>query len=157
MKSCPTCNRTYSDDSITFCLVDGSIHSAPYEPDVTQPIRVARLTNPPPTEILVNSDALPPTIRASIPLNPPAPHPAPQLAEVSPDQKSGNFKRFIKRVLKGIMIGAPAGFIIVLIINLIFIHDKHATDAPLKGAILGAILGGLVLPTLRALIKFARK
>jgi formylglycine-generating enzyme required for sulfatase activity len=30
MKSCPTCNRTF-DDAMTFCLVDGSILSAPFE------------------------------------------------------------------------------------------------------------------------------
>src|ERR1044072_35381 len=31
MKSCPTCNRTYPDDTLAFCLVDGSVLSAPYE------------------------------------------------------------------------------------------------------------------------------
>lgn len=28
MKRCPTCNRVYSDDSLTFCLVDGMVLSA---------------------------------------------------------------------------------------------------------------------------------
>lgn len=32
MKSCPTCNRTYPDDTLAFCLMDGSVLSAPYEP-----------------------------------------------------------------------------------------------------------------------------
>ena len=31
MKSCPTCNRTYPDDTLAFCLVDGSVLSAPYD------------------------------------------------------------------------------------------------------------------------------
>jgi formylglycine-generating enzyme required for sulfatase activity len=31
MKSCPTCNRTF-EDLMTFCLVDGSILSAPFDP-----------------------------------------------------------------------------------------------------------------------------
>jgi WD40 repeat protein len=31
MKRCPTCNRTFSDESISFCLVDGSVLSAPFE------------------------------------------------------------------------------------------------------------------------------
>jgi Flp pilus assembly protein TadD len=31
MKSCPTCNRTF-EDKLTYCLVDGSILSAPFDP-----------------------------------------------------------------------------------------------------------------------------
>lgn len=51
MKQCPTCNRTYADDSITFCLADGSLLSAPYDPEATQRIPT-RNTDPPPTEVL---------------------------------------------------------------------------------------------------------
>jgi hypothetical protein len=36
MKDCPSCNRTYADDSLTFCLVDGAILSAPYDLEATQ-------------------------------------------------------------------------------------------------------------------------
>jgi hypothetical protein len=50
MKQCPQCNRTYADDSITFCLADGALLSASYDPNATQRIP-ARLTNPPPTEV----------------------------------------------------------------------------------------------------------
>lgn len=32
MKSCPTCSRTYPDDTLAFCLIDGSVLSAPYDP-----------------------------------------------------------------------------------------------------------------------------
>jgi hypothetical protein len=35
MKQCPQCKRTYSDNTTTFCLVDGAILSAPYDPDTT--------------------------------------------------------------------------------------------------------------------------
>ena len=158
MKSCPTCHRTYSDETITFCLVDGSILSAPFEPDMTQPLAAARLTNPPPTEILPYSEAVPPTIRSPFPLNPPTPNPAPQLGEFSPDQKSGKFKRIIKRVVLGIVIGAPAG----LIIGLNFPHygqpkDDAAIGGLVEGAFLGAIVVGIIWPILRALIKYARK
>lgn len=38
MKSCPACNRTYADETLTFCLEDGSILSAPYDPDETRQI-----------------------------------------------------------------------------------------------------------------------
>lgn len=53
IKRCPTCNRTYSDDSISFCLADGALLSAPYE---------AIKEEPPPTEILPAAEKpLPPT------------------------------------------------------------------------------------------------
>lgn len=34
MKSCPKCNRTF-EDTLTFCLIDGSILSAPFDPHAT--------------------------------------------------------------------------------------------------------------------------
>ncbi len=51
MKSCPTCNRTYPDDTLAFCLMDGSVLSAPYDPSETRaPTR--RSNEPPPTEVI---------------------------------------------------------------------------------------------------------
>jgi hypothetical protein len=35
MKRCPLCNRTYSNEEFTFCLDDGSLLSAPYDPKQT--------------------------------------------------------------------------------------------------------------------------
>ena len=74
MKSCPTCNRTF-EDTFTFCLVDGSILSAPFDPLATRQNPEARNTYPPPTEVLPpqsfpNRDVVPPTI------------PSPQIAYV---------------------------------------------------------------------------
>lgn len=34
MKRCPTCNRTY-EDTLTYCLMDGSVLSAPFDPKAT--------------------------------------------------------------------------------------------------------------------------
>lgn len=34
MKTCPTCQRTF-EDTLTYCLVDGSILSAPFDPQAT--------------------------------------------------------------------------------------------------------------------------
>jgi TonB family protein len=31
IKKCPTCNRTYADETISFCLADGELLSAPYD------------------------------------------------------------------------------------------------------------------------------
>jgi hypothetical protein len=52
MKSCPTCNRTYADDTFTFCLDDGALLSASYDPHGTLKISAERQTAPPQTEIL---------------------------------------------------------------------------------------------------------
>jgi hypothetical protein len=50
MKNCPKCNRTF-EDSFTFCLVDGAVLSAPYDPQATQPRPTQRITDPAPTEM----------------------------------------------------------------------------------------------------------
>lgn len=50
MKSCPTCKRTYADDTLTFCLADGALLSPPYDPHATQ-----ILPTPPPTTIAFSS------------------------------------------------------------------------------------------------------
>jgi hypothetical protein len=76
MKSCPSCNRTYSDDTITFCLVDGSVLSAPYDPNQTRRIPEPRTTQAAATEILpsASSGSRPPlqsTIRVPAPSVPP--------------------------------------------------------------------------------------
>lgn len=57
MKRCPTCDRTF-EDSFTFCLIDGSVLSAPFDLKATQDLPEPRQTTPPPTEAL----GLPPTI-----------------------------------------------------------------------------------------------
>ena len=47
MKSCPTCKRTYADETLTFCLADGALLSAPFDPHATQV-----LPTPPPTTLV---------------------------------------------------------------------------------------------------------
>ena len=49
MKQCPICNRAYADETLTYCLDDGSLLSAPYDPEATQRIPPPRITNLPPT------------------------------------------------------------------------------------------------------------
>lgn len=39
MKRCRECNRTYADDTISFCLADGQLLSASYDPAATLPLR----------------------------------------------------------------------------------------------------------------------
>ena len=55
MKQCPTCNRTYSDKSISFCLADGSLLSAPY------PTQGGEAPVIPPPTVVMPSSELPPT------------------------------------------------------------------------------------------------
>ena len=50
MKKCPTCDRTYADETLSFCLVDGAILSAPYDP-LTREESHQRNAEPPPTEV----------------------------------------------------------------------------------------------------------
>lgn len=59
IKRCPSCNRTYSDDSISFCLADGALLSAPYD---------AGREEPPPTQVLPTPTraATPPTQPANV-------------------------------------------------------------------------------------------
>jgi cell division septation protein DedD len=45
MKQCPTCSRTYADESLSYCLDDGALLSASYEPEETQRIPAARATD----------------------------------------------------------------------------------------------------------------
>src|SRR5688572_20207197 len=35
MKKCPQCRRTYADETLAFCLADGALLSAPYDPNAT--------------------------------------------------------------------------------------------------------------------------
>ncbi len=52
MKRCSECGRTYADEALTFCLDDGTLLSAPYDPQATLLISSPRTTDPNPTEVL---------------------------------------------------------------------------------------------------------
>jgi hypothetical protein len=93
MKSCPECNRTFSDETLSFCLVDGAILSAPYDPQATLVIPEPRATEPPPTEVLKLEETkqeIPPTVASPQPEQKPeelvstiaAPVPALELPEI---------------------------------------------------------------------------
>jgi peroxiredoxin len=69
MKSCPTCNRTF-EDTLTYCLIDGSILDAPFDPHATLVIPEPRQTEPPPTEVLPVEEIreeIPPTVASPQP------------------------------------------------------------------------------------------
>ena len=57
MKQCPQCKRTYADKSIAFCLADGALLSAPYDPDATLHISPTPPANLPPAEVLLSNQS----------------------------------------------------------------------------------------------------
>lgn len=61
MKRCPSCNRTYADETMSFCLADGSLLSAPYDPAKDEP---------PPTEIMPETRAAMPSTEPGKPAIP---------------------------------------------------------------------------------------
>jgi hypothetical protein len=67
MKSCPSCQRTYIDDTFTFCLDDGALLSASYNPQLTLQMPAARDTDQPRTDTLGA-----PSPPGSLPASPPA-------------------------------------------------------------------------------------
>jgi len=90
MKRCPQCNRTYTDDALSFCLDDGSplvSAAAPssFDPSATVQYPQSRETTPPPTIAYPGQSAPPPP---QSPAPPPAwspmPPPAPQKRSVWP-------------------------------------------------------------------------
>jgi hypothetical protein len=52
MKRCPVCNRTYADDTLSFCLDDGTPLSGPYDPHATLRMDAGHGADPAATEIL---------------------------------------------------------------------------------------------------------
>ncbi|HEX6188862.1 MAG TPA: hypothetical protein VFZ40_12360 [Pyrinomonadaceae bacterium] len=52
MKRCPACNRTFSDETLSFCIADGQLLSASYDSPATLPLAPARATDGAVTEII---------------------------------------------------------------------------------------------------------
>jgi hypothetical protein len=86
MKRCPTCNRTYTDPALNFCLEDGTplaADNATTAPDLNATVRYpsARDTSePPPTEIYRPQQPAPSPRPAPPPPPPPTPQTPPQWA-----------------------------------------------------------------------------
>jgi hypothetical protein len=65
MKQCPTCQRTYADDTLVYCLDDGSVLAAVYDPQATQIIAPPRHTDPMPTAVFLPPSVAPPQERTA--------------------------------------------------------------------------------------------
>ena len=114
MKSCPTCNRTYPDDTLAFCLVDGSVLSAPYDPGKPAQAASAPGGNWQPTEVLTPS--LQSTITAQHP-----PEPWAQRRAGTSTERRGN-----RLLLFGIV---AAVFVLVVVVGLYFLWPSPSLGA----------------------------
>lgn len=96
IKRCPDCNRTYSDESISFCLADGALLSAPFD---------RKNDEAPPTEIFSAEDRPVASSRPIPPTEPPKP-PVPTMTSLGgqnytpfkadrPEPKRSSSGRFI--------------------------------------------------------------
>lgn len=93
MKSCPACNRTF-EDTMTFCLIDGSVLSAPFDAKATQDHPATRHTDPSPTAILD------PGPRVSNPIQPTQDNnrPTPPETIASPTPTSGTLAETVSSI-----------------------------------------------------------
>src|SRR5262245_36374460 len=90
MKRCPTCKRTYPDDTLAFCLIDGSVLSAPFDAQGNQPHNAR--TEPPPTEVFHQSPARSDTVPAPRPqVTIPGYSPAPLPTQAAPSNSSAKW------------------------------------------------------------------
>ncbi|HEU4836079.1 MAG TPA: hypothetical protein VFS90_16745 [Pyrinomonadaceae bacterium] len=125
MKRCPTCNRTYTDTSLNFCLEDGTplTTDAPVDPNATIRYPSARdTTEPPPTEIYRPQQPVV-TPRPTTPVAPPPPPPAPQWTPPGspPPRKKSNAIWWI--------LGAIAAFLVIgagLVVMVVFLASLNS-------------------------------
>lgn len=120
MKICPTCNRTYADETLSFCLDDGSTLSAFYDSPATQRIPPARNTDQAPTEVLYSAPNPPlqPTITS---LQPP-----PSLGEKQASRADGNRSNKTGLIL---VVGVLLGVILTagIAVSFIWLGEENKT------------------------------
>jgi hypothetical protein len=67
VKHCSKCGRDYSDESLNFCLDDGTVLSRSNDPQATLRFAPPSPTDPAPTEVLRPQPSVPPASRSSQP------------------------------------------------------------------------------------------
>src|SRR5689334_11613589 len=117
MKRCPTCNRTYTDLSLNFCLEDGTPLTSDFpgaDPNATMRYPSARDTaEPPPTEIYRPATTPPPPR----PAPPPPPQPQPQQWSPTPTQPPRKKSNAVWWILGGIaaLLVIGVGLVVMII------------------------------------------
>ena len=138
MKSCPTCNRTF-EDTLTYCLIDGSILSAPFDPHATIRIPDVRKTEPSPTEVLRRTGApgpaeLLPTLEASpFAYRPNVSSPPPTVAQQKPLtslQRTGLWLRLVLAIIFAAVLSFGMGLLVAAyIFNFVSPRSPDAVPA----------------------------
>src|SRR5687768_15279367 len=129
MKRCPTCNRTYTDLSLNFCLEDGTplTADAPGAPDPNATLRYPSprdTAEPPPTEIYHP----PPPVVSPRPVSPPPPAPPPQWSPTpapAPRKKSNALWWILGGLAALVVIGVG---LVVMIIALASLGSNNNTN-----------------------------
>lgn len=109
MKICPTCQSTYADDSLTYCLADGAILSTLRDPHETLRIPAAQNTDPAPTEIMSPASRpaeTQPPLQPTIPAVQQSLYPAPQRPQSSEKQGRSTGLLLGMGVLLGVILAA---------------------------------------------------
>src|ERR1043166_8949249 len=126
MKRCPSCNRSYTDPSLNFCLEDGTplVVDAPppSDPNVTMRYPAARETaEPPPTEIY-----RPDTLASQAP-TPPTPQPPQQQWTPMPAPAPRKKSNAVWWILGGLLALGVIG--IGLVVMIIALASMSSTNA----------------------------
>ncbi len=66
MKQCPQCQRRYDDETVTFCLDDGTRLTSSYDPQATLALSQARITDPSPAVIPPTQITQPQVVRQGV-------------------------------------------------------------------------------------------
>jgi hypothetical protein len=129
MKRCPTCNRTYTDTSLNFCLEDGTPLTAdapPVDPNATIRYPAARDTSePPPTEIYRPQQPQAVSPRPTTP-PPPAPQWTPPPTGAPPPRKKSNAVWWILGGLAALLVIGVG--LVVMIIALASLGSNRNTN-----------------------------
>jgi len=122
MKRCPTCNRTYTDSSLNYCLEDGTpltTDAPPVDPNATIRYPAGRDTSePPPTEIY--RPPQPPVVspRPTTPPPPPPPQWTPTPLSAPPRKKSNAIWWILGLLAAFFVIGGGLLVMVLVLANL---------------------------------------
>jgi hypothetical protein len=138
MKSCPTCNRTF-EDTLSYCLVDGSILSAPFDPHATIRIPEVRKAEPSPTEVFLRTGVpqpaeLLPTLEASpFAYHPKVSSPPPTMAQQKPLtflQRTGLWLRLALAIIFAVVFSVGMGSLVAAFIFNFVLRNSPDDAAP---------------------------
>jgi hypothetical protein len=145
MKKCPACNRTYADDTLSFCLEDGSLLSASFNlPEEQETVVRPNSAELPPTQFY----SPPPAAHNEIPTIVSAKNANPEYQRLPERQNSQNPDSAVKAI--GFLVGRASkkfSFKAFLFILFLFVLAAIYTVSiiPLIVGICAATISGLAL------------